>query len=98
MKPSTGLLETAAAEASPGGYTPPRVVLEEFGSMRASMIWAFNKLYWQHRTEWEEITGESYEKALPSGSSDGHNVQAIQDQVVEFYDLLVDMDANEAAF
>ena len=87
-------LETAAAEASPGGYTPPRVVLEEFGSMRASMIWAFNKLYWQHRTEWEEITGESYEKALPSGSSDGHNVQAIQDQVVEFYDLLVDMDAK----
>ena len=86
------ILEAAAAEAASHALVPSRVVLEPFGPMRSSMIWEFNKLYWQHRIEWEKATGKGYENALPSGSSDGHNPDAIGDQVVKFYDLVADMD------
>jgi hypothetical protein len=90
----TETLEIAMEEAAPDGKTPARVFLGEFGPMRSSIIWKFNRLYWQHLLEWERQSGKGYEEALPSGSSDGHNSEVIRDQVAEFYDLVREMDAE----
>lgn len=68
-----------------------RVPLEEFCSMRSSIVWQFNKFYWRHLTAWEKATGKGYDQALPGGGSDGHNPLAIADDVVEFLDLLCDL-------
>lgn len=65
-----------------------RVFLEDFRSFRASIVWEFNRLYWQRLRDWEEATGRSYEEALPGGKSDGHHPQAIADSVLEFWNLL----------
>ena len=77
-----------ALKASPDGE---RVPLEEFCSLRRSVVWEFNKFFWRHLTAWEKATGKGYDKALPGGGSDGHNPQAIADDVVEFLDLLCDL-------
>ena len=90
----TETLEIALAEAAPDGEAPRRMFLGDFGPMRSSIIWRFNQLYWQHLLEWERESGKSYEKALPSGTSDGHNPEVIKDQVAEFYGLVKDMDAQ----
>jgi hypothetical protein len=86
------ILEVAALEASPDGAVPERVFLGDFGPMRSSIIWDFNRLYWQNLLEWERVSGKGYQTALPSGVSDGHHPDVIHDQVVEFYGLAADMD------
>src|SRR5262249_17353851 len=43
--------------------------LEEFQSLRSSIVWKFNKLYWTRLNDWEAATGLGYEKALPGGQS-----------------------------
>jgi len=68
-----------------------RIPLEEFCSLRRSVVWEFNKFFWRHLNAWEKATGRGYDKALPSGGSDGHNPLAIADDVVEFLDLLCDL-------
>lgn len=68
-----------------------RVFLEDYGSLRSSIVWEFNRFYWRHLTLWEQATGRSYDRALPGGSSDGHNPQAIADDVAEFLNLLCDL-------
>ncbi len=68
-----------------------RVHLEDFCSMRHSIVWEFNKFYWRHLRAWERATGQGYDQALPGGSSDGHNPLAIADDVEEFLDLLTDL-------
>lgn len=65
-----------------------RVPLEDFQSMRSSIVWDFNRFYWRHLNAWERATGQGYDKALPGGGSDGHNRLAIADDVEEFLDLL----------
>ncbi len=70
------------------------VGLEPFKKGRSSIIWNFNKLYWHHLAEWERFSGREYEKALPSGVSDGHNPGAIKDSVAEFWTLLKDMESQ----
>ena len=65
-----------------------RLPLEEFQSLRSSIVWTFNRFFWRHLLAWEASTGQGYDKALPGGSSDGHNPLAIADDVAEFLDLL----------
>ena len=65
-----------------------RVPLEEFQSLRSSIVWNFNRFFWRHLLAWEAATGQGYDKALPGGSSDGHNPLAVADDVAEFLDLL----------
>lgn len=74
---------------------PDRLPLEDFQSMRTSIVWEFNKLYWTRLKDWEHATGKSYEQALPGGQSDGHQPQAIADSVGDFWTLLRDLDAKK---
>jgi hypothetical protein len=77
-------LSASNAEADEAG----RVYLEPFGPMRSSVIWSFNKLYWQYLPDWERVSGTDYEKALPGGTSDGHHPQAIKDSAADFWKRL----------
>ncbi len=86
-------LEKALVEASTDGEATDRLPLEAWGPMRSSMVWKFNALYWRHLLDWENASGQTYEKALPSGQSDGHNPEIIADQVREFYGLIREMDS-----
>ncbi|MEP6960877.1 MAG: hypothetical protein ABI995_02305 [Acidobacteriota bacterium] len=65
-----------------------RIALEDFITMRRSIVWQFNRFYWRHLKAWERVSGQGYDKALPGGGSDGHNPLAIADDVEEFVDLL----------
>jgi hypothetical protein len=87
----------ALARANPDSAPeePDRLPLEEFQSMRTSIVWEFNKLYWTRLKDWEQATGRSYEQALPGGQSDGHQPQAIADSVGDFWTLLRDLDAKK---
>jgi hypothetical protein len=71
-----------------------RLPLEEFQSLRSSIVWIFNKFFWRHLLAWEAATGKGYDRALPGGSSDGHNPLAIADDVAEFLDLLCSLRAK----
>jgi hypothetical protein len=86
-------MRTALSEALNGAgpdamEAPRRVYLESFTPMRSSIIWTFNAVFWKYLPIWEQAAGQGYEKALPGGHSDGHNAQAIQDSVVEFWEQL----------
>jgi hypothetical protein len=71
--------------------TEDREYIEDFKSMRQSIVWEFNRFYWGHLRAWEAATGQGYDAALPGGGSDGHNPLAIADDVEEFLDLLTDL-------
>jgi hypothetical protein len=71
-----------------------RLPLEEFQSLRSSIVWTFNRFFWRHLLAWEASTGKGYDQALPGGSSDGHNPLAIADDVAEFLDLLCTLQAK----
>jgi hypothetical protein len=90
VKPETFRDELAAAlnGASPGGQVEPRVYLESYQPMRSSIIWTFNNVFWKYLPDWEAASGKGYEKALPSGQSDGHNIAAIADSVSAFWTQL----------
>ena len=83
-----------APEGPNGNGRPGWVKLEPFGAARKSIIWEFNRLFWQNLPLWEKATGKGYEKALPTGVSDGHNPEAIADSVSEFRDSLRDLEAQ----
>jgi len=68
--------------------TPRRHYLEAFTPMRSSVIWTFNSIFWKYLPIWEAASGKGYEKALPGGHSDGHNIQAIQESILEFWEML----------
>jgi hypothetical protein len=74
--------------------TQTQVFIEDFKSMRQSIVWEFNRFYWRHLLAWEAATGKGYDQALPGGGSDGHNPLAIADDVEEFLDLLTDLRAK----
>jgi hypothetical protein len=68
--------------------SPRRLYLEPFTPMRSSIIWTFNAVFWKYLPIWEQASGKGYEQALPGGHSDGHNPQAIQDSIQEFWEQL----------
>ena len=78
-------LAVALNGAGPGAAPPQRRYLEAFTPARSSIIWSFNQMFWKYLPIWEAASGKGYEKALPSGQSDGHNIAAIADSVMEFW-------------
>ena len=84
----------AMNHAKPGSEDSGRLPLEEFQSLRSSIVWTFNRFFWRHLLAWEAATGQGYDKALPGGSSDGHNPLAVADDVAEFLDLLCALQAK----
>src|SRR5579871_2056841 len=92
------MLKAVARAAGPvnrsDALDPDHLVLEEFRSMRHSMIWEFNKLYWAKLNLWQHPSGKGYEESLPGGVSDGHHPEAIADSVADFWTLLRDLEAK----
>jgi len=86
------LVQKAIEPSVPDAGTLGRIYLEDFRSMRSSIVWDFNQLYWQRLKDWERATGKSYERALPGGVSDGHHPQAISDSARDFWKLLKDLE------
>lgn len=84
----------AMNHAKPGSEDSGCLPLEEFQSLRSSIVWTFNRFFWRHLLAWEAATGQGYDKALPGGSSDGHNPLAVADDVAEFLDLLCALQAR----
>ena len=85
----------AKSDAMPGPEEAGCLHLEEFQSLRTSLVWEFNKLYWVRLNDWEKASGQSYEKALPGGASDGHHPQNIADSVDEFWKLLRELEERK---
>jgi hypothetical protein len=81
-----------AMELAAGGAQSGRVYFEEFQSFRSSIVWEFNRLYWQRLKDWEQATGKGYQNALPGGMSDGHQPEAISASVEEFLELLKNLE------
>lgn len=71
-----------------------RVFLDGYRPLRDSVIWHFNRLFWQRLTDWEFASGRGFEAALPSGQSDANQPQAVADTVADFWSLLRDLDAR----
>jgi hypothetical protein len=68
------------------------LALGDFAPLRESVIWRFNRLFWQRLGDWEAATGRRFEEALPSGRSDANHPQAVADSVADFWTLLRDVD------
>lgn len=79
-------------DAPDGGEVPGRVYLDDFVPVRESVIWQFNRLFWQRLPDWEAAAGRGFEEALPSGRSDANDPQAVRDAVADFWTLLRDLD------
>jgi hypothetical protein len=83
-----------ALNAVRAGTDEDNVHLGAFAPWRDSIIWKFNKLFWQWLTEWEAASGRGFEAALPSGSSDANHPVAVADSVTEFWRLLKELEAK----
>ena len=95
VKPETLRADLARAlRVAESETAADRIPLEDYKSLRRSIVWEFNKFYWRHLNAWEQAAGQGYDKALPGGGSDGHHPQAIADDVEEFLDLLLSMRDN----
>jgi hypothetical protein len=70
------------------------VVLDTFRPWRDSIIWPFNRLFWQQLAAWEAYAKRGFEAALPSGGSDANHPDAVKASVEEFCVLLRDLDAK----
>ena len=83
-------LGTAAdpSEEAPAGVT----LLEGWTPIRDSVIWRFNRLFWQRVADWEAASGRRFEEALPSGKSDASRPEAVADAVADFWTLLRDLE------
>ena len=62
---------------SPNGNAP--FVLDAFKPWRDSIIWPFNRLFWQQLGDWEAYAKRGFEAALPSGGSDANHPEAVND-------------------
>ena len=86
-------LARALSAATAEGEEPGRHIrLEEFVPLRQSLIWRFNRLFWQHLAAWEEVSGRGFEQALPGSRSDANHPVAVADSVADFWTLLRDLD------
>jgi hypothetical protein len=86
------LLRALGSMEPDAGRDSGRVWLDEFVPVRDSLIWQFNRLFWQRLGEWERVTGRGFEEALPSGRSDANHPDAVADSVADFWTLLRDID------
>ncbi len=66
-------------------------VLDTFRPWRESIIWPFNRLFWQRLATWEAASKRGFEAALPSGGSDANHPDAVSDSVADVWTLLRDM-------
>lgn len=71
-----------------------RLYLDAYRPWRDSVIWPFNRLFWQQLADWEAYAKRGFEAALPSGGSDANHPDAVRDSVEEFCVLLRDLDAR----
>ena len=86
-------LASALASLEPSAIEQAgRLWLDDFVPIRDSLIWRFNRLFWQRLGDWEQAAGRGFEEALPSGRSDANHPQAVADSVADFWTLLRDMD------
>ena len=69
-----------------------RLYLDGWVPLRDSLIWRFNRLFWQHVADWERAVGRRFEEALPSGRSDANHPESVADSVADFWSLLRDLD------
>jgi hypothetical protein len=84
------MLRNGASRAS-----EDHLVLGEFAPWRDSIIWPFNRLFWQRLAAWQDHAKRGFEEALPSGGSDANHVQAVADSVADFWTLLRDMQTRD---
>src|SRR5262245_7528986 len=75
-------------EDGPDGAPP----LETWTPVRDSVIWRFNRLFWQRVADWEAASGRRFEEALPSGRSDASRPEAVADAVADFWTLLRELE------
>ena len=66
--------------------------LDAWAPLRDSIIWRFNRLFWQRVSDWEAASGRTFEAALPSGRSDANHPEAVADADADFWTLLRDLD------
>ncbi len=81
----------AALDAETGSDDAP-LHLEDWGALRDSVIWRFNRLFWQRLADWEHASGRGFEQALPSGRSDANHPDAVVDAVADTWTLLREID------
>jgi hypothetical protein len=88
-------LEQAIKQVNPNSTeNDGRFYLDEYRPYRECLIWDFNKLFWRFLGEWEAASGRGFEAALPTGQSDANRPDAVNDSVVEFWQLLKELDAK----
>jgi hypothetical protein len=88
---------TAAVNALQGVEPAPGeapLVLNSFQPWRDSIIWPFNRLFWQQLGDWETYAKRGFEAALPSGGSDANHPDAVNASVEEFCVLLRDLESR----
>jgi hypothetical protein len=88
-------LQDAAQQVNPNAaHDSGRYYLTDYKPFRDCIIWDFNRLFWRHLGEWEAASGKGFEEALPSGSSDANRPDAVRESVVEFWELLKDLESK----
>ena len=88
-------LEHAIRQVNPNSTeNDGRFYLDEYRPYRECLIWDFNKLFWRFLGEWEAASGRGFEAALPTGQSDANRPDAVNDSVVEFWQLLKELEAK----
>jgi hypothetical protein len=67
------------------GGTSDRLYLEPWSPTSRSTIWRFNALYWKELALWEQVSGRTYEQALPGGESDARNGEAARETILRLF-------------
>ena len=83
-----------ALHGSPRPDPDAPVVLDRFVPWRDSIVWPFNRLFWQRLSAWEHHANRGFEAALPSGGSDANHPDAVTDSVGDFWTLLRDLETR----
>ena len=78
----------------PGLADDGRILLDDFRPLRQSVIWKFNRLFWERVGEWEAASGAGFEAALPGGKSTANDEQAVADTVATFFGVLCDLEKH----
>src|SRR3989442_752805 len=60
-----------------------RTYLEAYGPLRDSIVWRFNRLYWEDLPGWEGLPGHGLEESLPIGRPHLQQPRAIRDSARE---------------
>ena len=87
-----GLRRALSILSSERADDDPNLCLEDWVPLRDSIIWRFNRLFWQRLADWERASGRGFEQALPSGTSDANHPDAVNDSVADFWTLVREID------